>query len=307
METIRYIDRETKQICQEKVYGARGIDFLYGKTALSRSFGRVLQTCISKVPWFSHLYGAWQHRSKSIKQIAPFIKAYGICTDDFLLPVEQFGSFNDFFIRKLKPEARPIAPGNEIAVMPADARYFCVSDLNQLDHFFVKGQSFNLPSLLQDQALADRYQHGTMVMARLCPVDYHRFHFPCACVPEPPRLIKGALYSVNPVATKSRMSIFWQNKRAVTLLQTSHFGQIAYIEIGATSVGSIVQTFTPGKVQEKGSEKGYFSFGASSLILLFEPGKITLEADLLEASAQGLEILCKVGQPLGTAKKRKNF
>ena len=137
-----------------------------------------------------------------------------------------------------------------------------------------------------------------MVMGRLCPSDYHRFHFPCDCTPGPARLINGWLFSVNPWAVRRNVHIFTQNKRAVTELDSKPFGKVLMVEIGATSVGSIQQTYTPGIPQLKGAEKGYFEFGASSLILLFPPGSLTLAPDLLSISPH-LEIRCLMGQELG--------
>jgi phosphatidylserine decarboxylase len=213
--------------------------------------------------------------------------------------VESFNSFNDFFIRKLKPEARPIAEGDLISILPADARYLFYQDLSQLDGFLVKGQRFCLKELLQDEALAGRYEGGSMVLARLCPTDYHRFHFPVDCIPGEPKLINGYLYSVNPIALKQNIDIFTMNKRVVTELETQHFGTIQFIEVGATNVGSINQTFTPHSPCYKGSEKGYFSFGASSLVLLFEPGCIVFDNDLIEATLHNIEMLGLMGQSMG--------
>jgi phosphatidylserine decarboxylase len=86
----------------------------------------------------------------------------------------------------------------------------------------------------------------------------------------------------------------------ITRLETDPFGTVLYIEVGATYVGSIHQTFTPSTPQKKGAEKGYFSFGGSCLILLFKPGTIQLDPDLVAASSRSLETLGKMGQSLGT-------
>jgi len=164
----------------------------------------------------------------------------------------------------------------------------------------VKGQKFDVPALLDDAHLGKKYQNGSLLLSRLCPVDYHRFHFPCAGVPGETRIINGPLFSVSPLALRQRLAYFWENKRTVTELVTETMGTVLCMEIGATCVGSIHQTFTPGKRVEKGDEKGYFAFGGSSTILLFEPDVLTLDSDLLSAGSQMQELYAKVRTSAGT-------
>jgi len=297
MEPIIYIDRTTGKQEQEKVFGGAFLRFLYGDSLLSKTLGRALLPLVVKNPLFSSLYGWWQNQSWTARSVLPFIKKYEVDDSEFLEPAQSFRSFNDFFVRKLKPEARLVAPGDTVAVIPADGRYLFHQRIDRSDGFVIKGEKFHLPDLLQDEALAEEFDQGSMVMARLCPTDYHRFHFPCACVPGETRLINGWLYSVNPVAIKKDIHIFSQNKRTLTVLQTKRFGKVLYLEIGATSVGTIVETYIPNQPQDKGAEKGYFSFGGSSLILLFEPGAIQFDADLLKAYPH--EIRCLMGQSMG--------
>jgi phosphatidylserine decarboxylase len=104
------------------------------------------------------------------------------------------------------------------------------------------------------------------------------------------------------MALRRNGAILTKNKRSICRLQTEAFGQILYIEVGATNVGSIHQTYTPFVHQEKGAEKGYFSFGASTVLLLFRKQSIQFDSDLLEASQQNLEIKCLMGQRMGVKK-----
>ena len=106
---------------------------------------------------------------------------------------------------------------------------------------------------------------------------------------------------VNPIALRKNIEILTENKRMITHLKTEHFRTVLYIEVGATYVGSIHQTFEAEKHYGKGEEKGYFSFGGSCIILLFEPFRVQFDADLLEASEEGIEVLGKMGQSLGRA------
>ena len=301
MEPIVYIDRATGKHCVEKVYGARALNLLYGKSFLSKILGAPLIYASCRYPFFSALYGYLQKLPGSKKKIQPFIDFFEIDASEFLEPVTAFHSFNDFFIRKLKPAARPIDPRQEIAVIPADARYFFHQDIHLSDGFIVKGQKFDLVTLLGDQQLAIPYERGAMVMARLCPTDYHRYHFPCDNTPHETRFINGWLYSVNPIALREDIHIFTQNKRTLCELDSPLFGKVLFMEVGATNVGSIHQSYTPNLLAAKGSEKGFFSFGASFLIILFEPDRIRFDRDLIEATKQGKEILCKMGESMGSA------
>lgn len=298
-ETICYIDRATKQLRQEKVFGGKPLRFLYGQGICSRLIGYKCAALLSYIPLFSQLFGWWQRRSASRRRIPLFIEEYGVDPTEFAEDPSSFASFNDFFIRKLKATARPVAPGDAVAVIPADGRYLFYPSLSETDGFVVKGKTFSLAELLQDTAAAKRYGNGAMAIARLCPSDYHRFHFPCDGTASAARLVNGALWSVNPIALQRNAKIFVQNKRMITSFHTKHFGEILYIEVGATNVGSIHQTYTPNSFCVKGSEKGYFSFGGSTLLLLFEPNIISFDDDLLAATNSGIEIKCLLGQSMG--------
>lgn len=296
---IKFIDRLTKKISVEKVYGALGLKLLYGDDLLTRFIGAPLLHFLVRNPIFSSIYGSFQKTRGSKKKIKPFIKNFEIDSSEFLLNVDEFNSFNDFFTRKLKPEARPIDSSETRAIIPADGRYLFYQNIDETTGFVVKDQKFNLETLLDDPELARKYSGGSMIIARLCPIDYHRFHFPVDCIPNETKIINGLLYSVNPIAIKKDIHIFTQNKRAITELETEKFGKVLFLEIGATSVGTISQTYLADKLYAKGEEKGYFSFGASSLILLFEPNHLTIDEDLLLATKEGHEIRCLMGQSMG--------
>ena len=160
---------------------------------------------------------------------------------------------------------------------------------------------FSLSDLLQDQKLANQYAGGSLLLSRLCPVDYHRFHFPAAGVPGATRLINGPLYSVNPIALCQNIHILARNKRCVTELQTEAFGKVLLLEIGATCVGSICQTYTAGQPVSKGGEKGYFRFGGSSTITIFEPGRVRFDQDLIDNSKQHRELYARVADRMGSS------
>jgi phosphatidylserine decarboxylase len=87
------------------------------------------------------------------------------------------------------------------------------------------------------------------------------------------------------------------------MLKSDSLGQVAIVEIGATMVGGIVQTYAPGAVR-KGDEKGYFKFGGSCVITLFGQGRVKFARDVLENTAAGLETYAKFGDRVGMASGR---
>lgn len=290
MEPIRYFNRHTGRTETEKVYGEGFLRWTY-----AHPLGAVARWSFVKRPFFSAWYGRRMDAAASAAKIGPFIKRYGLDPAEFADEPGSFRSFNEFFYRKLKASSRPVDPAPDALVFPADGRHLGFERASAIERVFVKGQKFDLASLLGDAALAERYQDGTLILSRLCPVDYHRFHFPAAGVPGGAETIEGPLFSVSPIALRKRLSYLWTNRRMITRLATESLGTVLLIEIGATCVGGIHQTFRPGQSVEKGGEKGYFSFGGSSTITLFEPGRVVLEADLAGHSSKGLELYARVG------------
>lgn len=291
MKSIRYFNRHTGTHETEEIYGEPFLRWAYGNP-----MGKLSLHAFVKRPAFSKWYGWRMSKTESAARVEPFVRKYGLDPDDFADPLPSFRSFNEFFYRKLKPAARPIdaAP----VVFPADGRHLGFPNISAIDSFFVKGQCFDLAAMLDNAALAAKYAKGSLVLSRLCPVDYHRFHFPAAGVPSATRPLNGPLFSVSPIALAQNLSYLWTNKRTLTELKTTDFGTILLLEIGATCVGTIQQTFTPGAPVEKGAEKGYFAFGGSSTITIFEPGAVTFADDLLESSAQQTELYARIGSAM---------
>ncbi|NKB17210.1 MAG: hypothetical protein HC770_02290 [Pseudanabaena sp. CRU_2_10] len=151
---------------------------------------------------------------------------------------------------------------------------------------------------LASVADVQRFRRGAALIVRLAPYDYHRFHFPDRGKANTARYIKGRYHSVNPIALAKVPNLYCYNKRSVTEFSSEHFGRIAYVEVGAITIGSIVQTYNPGTVA-RGQEKGYFQYGGSTLVLLFEPGAIAFDRDLVQDSAHGLENHVLAGSKLG--------
>lgn len=296
MDEITYYDRYQQETCVEKVYGDAALRWTYTTLA-----GKISLHLLVRRALFSRWYGWSMDRPATKAKIAPFIREYGLDASEFERDVDDFANFNEFFYRKLKPEARPINTDPASIVFPADGRHLCVPEISKCDGLFVKGEMFNLKTLLGESALAEQYANGSLLVSRLCPVDYHRFHFPVSGTPGPTKLIPGPLYSVNPIALRQNIQILATNKRCITEFQTEQFGRVLLLEIGATCVGSICQTYSAGNEILKGTEKGYFRFGGSSTIVIFEPNRIRFDEDLVDNSGQRRELFARVGDHMGTA------
>ncbi len=294
MEPITYYNRYSRQLEQEAVYGLAWLKWSYG-----HPLGRLSLHAMVKRAFFSRWYGRRMDAVKSQNKIIPFLQKYNTDISEFADPVESFKSFNDFFYRKLKPSARPISKDLDSVIFPADGRHLGFQDVSKAPGFFVKGQKFDLLRFLGDAELAMRYKHGAVVLSRLCPVDYHRFHFPLGGVAGSTHHIDGPLYSVNPMALRQNLNYLVENKRSWCRIESPEFGSVIMCEIGATCVGGIVHTYAPQHMVLKGQEKGYFKFGGSSTLLLFPPGSVQLDADLLEHSAQQRELYARMGDRMG--------
>lgn len=291
---IQFFNRYTGQVEDEVIYGDKWLRWTYETVP-----GRFFLKALVRRPVFSRLYGRAMDKPESKVRIEPFLRKYGVDASEFLEEVDSYSTFNDFFYRRLKPESRPIAEGEGIAAAPADGRHYGYQDLSTVPGFIAKGQRFDLRRFLGDETLAERYADGAAVVSRLCPVDYHRYHFPCAGIPGETRLINGWLYSVNPVALRRNVRYLIDNKRSYCIVDSPVFGKVLYAEIGATCVGSLVNTYQPGREVGKGTEKGYFKFGGSCTILLFEKGRIQLDNDLIHNSSNFLETYIRMGDRIG--------
>lgn len=277
----------------EQVYGEGFLKWAYGNP-----LGKIALHSFVKRPFFSKWYGRRMNQASSQSKVLPFIDDYNMVEADFADTPDSYTTFNDFFYRKLRPEARPIA--DSPIVFPADGRHLGFPNIDQIDGFFVKGQSFDLDALIADKELSKKFRGGTLVLSRLCPVDYHRYHFPVSGTPSATKLINGPLFSVSPIALARNLSYLWENKRTITRIETENIGTVLMMEIGATCVGSILQTYEANKETKIGQEKGYFAFGGSSTITIFEPNKVTLAQDLLENSSKQIETYALMGDSMAS-------
>jgi phosphatidylserine decarboxylase len=268
------------------------LQFLYQK-----GFGSVIRAALTR-KWFSSLAGKYCDHKLSKKHIVPFIKEHSIDSSEALEPIENFKTFNDFFIRKLKPEARPINSEPRSIISPADGHVIIYEHYTRGSRFPVKQSTFNLEKFLGNKQLAKEYEGGTIMIFRLAPWDYHRFHFPLDCIPSKPTIINGKYESVNPLVYKTGIQPLTENERRVYSLKTSSCDDVAMISVGALCVGRIVETYKPDHEYCKGEEAGYFSFGGSTVVLIFKKGTLSINPEIITNSQEGKETPIKMGQKI---------
>ncbi len=288
MKPIQFIDRQTGEIVTESVMGNGALRFAY-ETLLGRTFWSVLFGSKTISAWMGRRYDS----PKSKKDIATLAAIPGCQADEAEKPIEEYGSFNEFFTRRLKPGARPLGEG---VVSPADGRLMLYLNADADKPFPLKGATRNLREVFGPNGAPDipsgRYD---VAVVRLAPVDYHRFHFPCDCrAPEPAQVIPGEYHSVNPIALLKCPDVYADNERQIVACDAP-FGRFWLVDVGAFGVGTIVQTYT-GESHLKGDEKGYFKFGGSTVILVARAGALVFDDDIVRNSAAGLETRVRCGE-----------
>lgn len=295
---IKYYNRQTNKIEIEKVYGDGGVKWLYESGP-----GKFLSSALVKSP-LSVLYGYMQDLGSSKNKIPSFVKNFDIQMDDYIPEdgrneADPYSTFNKFFIRQFKEGKREFS--KDPAVMPAfsEARYFGYDSIQDNDTVPVKGKFLNAKELLQKEEWIETFDNGPLLLARLCPVDYHRFHFPDNGKVIDNYKVGGLYHSVNPIALKAKEDIFSTNVREVTILETENFGKLAYVEVGAICVGKIIQS-TDLTSFKRGDEKGYFLFGGSTVIVIGEKGKWKPSEDITKNTSKKLETYLHLGVEAAT-------
>ncbi|EWC46617.1 hypothetical protein DRE_04104 [Drechslerella stenobrocha 248] len=295
-------DRITGLISEERmsVYVRLGIRLLYkGLKSSSMEKKKIRQLLES----LSYKQGKKYDNPSSAREIKSFIAFHQLDISEVLKPLDEFKTFNEFFYRELKPDARPVAyPDNpKVIVSPADCRSVVFDSIDDATRIWVKGRDFSIERLLGPDYghEAKRFQGGSLGIFRLAPQDYHRFHIPVDGVMGEPKLRKGEYYTVNPMAIRSALDVYGENVRIIVPFDSVAHGRMMVVCVGAMMVGSTVITAKAGSRVSRGDELGYFKFGGSTLVVLFEPGMMRWDDDLIANSKEAVETLIRVGMSVG--------
>ncbi|GAA6031691.1 hypothetical protein JCM8097_001936 [Rhodosporidiobolus ruineniae] len=276
---------------------------------------------------FTHAFRYWLHERtieaknkeetpKSKAQIQSFIDFYGIKMKDFEpADIDAYETFQDFFIRRHTAASRPLfAPSDPTrAVNVADARVIVFPTVTLTKTLWIKGYNFSLLTCrtgaflppLDDAPKAEVWADGAIASYRLSPQDYHRYHSPVSGTVRWWKELDGDYYGVDPLAVRSRVPILNANARSAICIDSPEFGQVLFVAIGATDVGTVKlseKALTEGARIEKGEEVGLFEFGGSSIIVAFEKGRIEFDDDLQTESYREVMVDVEVKTSLGRAR-----
>jgi len=251
-------------------------------------------------PAYDWLLAAFQHSRRSAKNIQPFITKHKIDMSEFE-PV-QYRSYAEFFTRKFKQGIRRFPDVPHIMGAFAEARYLGWTHVAEGQKFPVKGHSLDAASILGSAERAKPFERGPVLLARLSPVDYHHVHFPDDGEILKDYRIGGRLWTINWKALLSKEDILFSNERHVNLLQTENFGLLGFVEIGAMSVGRVVQVHDVSVRFKRGAEKSYFDFGGSAVVVFGEAGRWRPADDVLANTLNGVETLLRLGEPTASAR-----
>lgn len=298
-------NRMTGQLQEEKmqVYVRLGIRLLY-KGARGRMEGARARRLLKSL---SIKQGAKYDSPESARDIPSFIEFHKLQVNEILEPISSFKTFNDFFYRKLKPSARPTESPDDPRrlVSAADCRLMVFETVSEATKLWIKGREFSIARLLGDvyRDEAERYVGGPLAIFRLAPQDYHRFHVPVDGRIGEMRDVKGEYYTVNPQAIRSALDVYGENVRKIVPIDSPQFGRVMVVCVGAMMVGSIKITVKEGEDVKRGQELGYFAFGGSTIVVLFERGTVEWDEDLVINGRACLETLVRVGMGIGTCRR----
>lgn len=284
---MQYKDREGNLIGEDNGQD-RFLQKLYG----SKGGRSVLQFLVR--PGVSKAGGWLLNRSISRVAIKPFIRANGISPEEY--EQRKFRSYNDFFTRKVKAEARPVDMEPNHLISPCDSKLTAYA-IDENAVFRIKNTDYTMESLTRSQKLANKYKGGTLLLFRLTVDDYHRYCYVDRGQKSKNHLIPGVFHTVNPAAGEYS-PVYKENTRAVSFLRSENFGTVMMMEVGALLVGRIVNHHEE-KTVNRGEEKGYFEFGGSTVILCLKKGRVVLDEDILENSKRGIETRVYYGEKIG--------
>lgn len=263
---------------------------------LKKLYGTISGRRLVKIlihPVFSRMAGRLLDSRLSRVFICPFVRRNAIDMEQY--EKKSYSSYNDFFVRSVKSEKRPIQTNPKSLISPCDAK-LTVYPITKSGRFCIKHTVYSMESLLKNEELAARYEGGLLCVFRLTVDDYHRFCYVDSGRKSANIKIPGMLHTVNPIANDV-YPIYKENAREYCLLKTENFGTVLMMEVGALMVGRIVNYHGACSVI-RGQEKGRFEFGGSTVVLALEKGRVRIDEDILENSRENVETIVCMGEKI---------
>jgi phosphatidylserine decarboxylase len=260
---------------------------------------RSMMQWLESQPLVDWILAAKQQTRRSAREIEPFIRKYHVDMTEFEPAI--YRSFAEFFDRKFRPGVRTFPESHGEMGAFAEARYFGWEKLDDAQQLPVKGHSLRPEQILGDAERARAYRGGPVLLARLSPVDYHHVHYPDAGETLKDYRLGHRLWTVNWRALQAKPDILFSNERHINILQTRNFGRIAFVEVGALSVGRIVQVHPLDRAFERAAEKSVFRFGGSAVVVFGQPGAWCPAEDVLRNTREGIETFIRLGDAVADA------
>lgn len=224
--------------------------------------------------------------------IRKYVAKHGVeCSEEEL---KSFRTFNDFFSRKKCVSG--IDYDIDHLISPCDG-WLSSYHIDEDSSFTIKGSRYRISDLIEDSDVAEGYVGGLCLVIRICASDYHHYCYIDDCWQGENHYIPGELHSVQPAAL-TRYPVFVLNRRSWCILDTDHFGPVVQTEIGALVVGGIINPNSNVRVK-RGEEKGYFELSGSTIVIMFEPGRVKLLPEF-ECGTPDNEVRVKQGMWIGT-------
>ncbi len=283
---IKIYDRENQTYCTEVQYGEKMLNFLYHTV-----WGRIMLKLIANRS-FSRLNAVYNNSKSSISKINPFIEKYNIKINDF--ESKEYQSFNDFFTRSMLQGKRNICMEPERLIAPADSKLL-VYHITENLKISVKNSIYSMDEILRDRVLSKEYENGLCLVYRLTVDDYHRYCYIDDGEIVGQKRIKGKLHTVSSISKDYK--VYLENQREYQVINTKYLGSIIQMEVGAMLIGRIVNT--QSKLVLRGEEKGYFSYGGSTIIVFIKANHVIIDADIMKHSQEQIETMVKYGEAVG--------
>jgi phosphatidylserine decarboxylase len=259
----------------------------------SKPIASVMQWLESQ-PSYDWLIAALQHAPWTRRKIEPFVRKHNIDLSEF--EPEHYRSYAHFFARRFRPGVRRFPDDPQAMGAFAEARYFAWAAVEEKLSFPVKGCSLNAENILGSKERAASFAGGPVILARLAPVDYHRVHYPDDGTTGECDRLGGRNWTINQNALRSKPDILFRNERSIQVLHTAHFGRVAFVEVGALTVGRVVQSHPITRPFKRGQEKSYFAFGGSAIVVFGTRGKWVPASDILTNTERGIETFLRLGE-----------
>lgn len=244
-------------------------------------------------PVFSKCAGVFLNSRLSSQLVPLFIWRHHLDMCEY--EDRKYRSFNDFFTRKRYTNQIDITLGHMIS--PGDG-YLSVYPVDGKRVYHIKQMEYRLDQLLKSQDLAEQFSGGICLILRLTPQDYHRYCYVCSGTKQDFRVIPGRLHCVRPIACTS-VPVFAENSREYTVISSPQFGKVVQMEIGALLVGKIRNYRRENSIWQ-GMEKGYFEFGGSTILVLIQKGRVSIERRIMVNARKGIETRVRMGEMLGS-------